>query len=153
MIIYLYFILVIPKTILAFDEEPVKSDKRVTLYDRKGIVEISKQYLGYPYKPGGNTPSGFDCSGFVQFVYKKAGYNLPRTTKDQYFKLKPVKIPSKGDLIFFKINSPDISHVGIYIGNFQFIHAPSSGKFVEIQDIRMEYWKKRYAGSRSFFIE
>jgi D-gamma-glutamyl-meso-diaminopimelic acid endopeptidase CwlS/peptidoglycan endopeptidase LytE len=125
--------------------------KKITLYDREGIVLISKQYLGVPYKSGGTTPAGFDCSGFTMFVYQKAGYKLPRSTKAQYDYLKPIKVPKKGDLVFFDIDGNGISHVGIYLGEFKFIHAPSTGKRVEIVDLRNQYWKKRYRGSRTYF--
>jgi len=126
-------------------------EKKITLYDRDAIVQLAESYLGAPYKAGGSDPSGFDCSGFVMYVYKKAGYRLPRTTKDQYDSLKPVKKPKKGDLVFFSIDGNHIDHVGLYIGNFKFIHAPSSGKTIEIANLRNDYWKKRYKGSRSYF--
>lgn len=118
---------------------------------RREIVEIARTYIGTPYKAGGSDPRGFDCSGLTMYVYKQAGIRLPRTTTDQYFTLQPVKRPREGDLVFFRLESRDVSHVGIYIGNFQFIHAPSSGKKVEIADLRNPYWKKSYAGSRSYF--
>ncbi|MCS7204478.1 MAG: C40 family peptidase [Leptospiraceae bacterium] len=135
-------------TLLCYESK----DRRVTLADRNGIVEIAKSYIGTPYKEGGDTPKGFDCSGFTMFVYRKAGYKIPRTTKDQYLQLEPVKKPKIGDLVFFKLESNSVSHVGIYIGNFQFIHAPSTGKSVEISDLRNPYWRKRYVGSRSYFF-
>lgn len=147
--IVIVFILVKFQTLYSNDY----NEKKITLYDRTGIVNIAKQYLGYPYKPGGSSPSGFDCSGFVMYVYNKGGYKLPRTASDQFTVLRPVKVPKPGDLVFFKINNHSISHVGIYIGDFLFIHAPSSGKKVEIVDIRSEYWKKRYVGSRSYFLD
>lgn len=133
--------------------EKETNTKKITLYDREGIVEISKRYIGFPYKSGGNTPEGFDCSGFTQYVYKKAGYSLPRTTVDQYNLLEPVKIPKKGDLVFFSIYNNKVSHVGIYIGDFQFIHSPRTGKKVEIADLRNSYWKKHYIGARKFFVD
>ncbi|GIX41787.1 MAG: hypothetical protein KatS3mg129_1520 [Leptospiraceae bacterium] len=144
-IILIWLILVYPIYSIEYN------NKKITLYDRIGIVEIAKRYLGTPYKSGGQTPKGFDCSGFTMYVYKKAGYDIPRSTKFQYLKLKPVKIPKKGDLVFFDINGRGISHVGLYIGNFKFIHAPRTGKVVEIVDIRNPYWKKRYRGARSYF--
>jgi len=131
--------------LIAFEE------KKIILYDRDAIVQLAESYLGAPYKAGGSDPSGFDCSGFVMYVYKKAGYRLPRTTKDQYDSLKPVKKPKKGDLVFFSIDGNHIDHVGLYLGNFKFIHAPSSGKTIEIANLRNDYWKKRYKGSRSYF--
>lgn len=126
-------------------------ERRVTRYDGKGIVQLAQKYLGTPYRYGGNSPAGFDCSGFTSYVYKKAGYRLPRATTAQYGKMNPVRAPQVGDLVFFRTSGKRISHVGIYVGNYQFIHAPSSGKTVSYADIRNSYWKPRYAGSRTIF--
>lgn len=128
-------------------------DRRVTIYDGTGIVELADQYIGTPYKPGGNTPAGFDCSGFTSYVYSKAGHKLSRTADGQFAELRPIKQPEIGDLVFFRISGSRISHVGIYVGDLKFIHAPSSGKTVEYADMRITYWKTRYAGARSVFQE
>jgi len=126
-------------------------ERRITLYDGTGIVQIAEQYLGTPYKPGGITPSGFDCSGFTSFVFKQAGYSLSRTADGQFDQLNPVRQPEVGDLVFFRISGSKVSHVGIYVGDLKFIHSPSSGKTVSYADMRISYWKTRYAGSRSVF--
>ncbi len=127
------------------------SERRVTLYDGQGITELAQKYLGVPYRFGGQSPEGFDCSGFTSFVYKKAGYSLPRDAGEQFQALKPIKVPRPGDLVFFKIDGKSIGHVGIYLGNLRFIHAPSTGKTVSIADMRISYWKQRYAGARTVF--
>ncbi|MBL8018714.1 MAG: C40 family peptidase [Leptospirales bacterium] len=127
------------------------ADRRTTVYDGGGIVEIAKKYLGVPYKFGGQTPEGFDCSGFTGYVYKKAGYKLARDASVQYNEMKPIKVPRVGDLVFFKIDDQKVSHVGIYVGNLTFIHAPSTGKKVSFADMRISYWKQRYAGARTVF--
>ncbi|MCR9140678.1 MAG: C40 family peptidase [bacterium] len=127
------------------------TERRLTRYDGKGIVQLAQKYLGTPYRYGGNSPAGFDCSGFTSYVYKKAGYRLPRATTGQYGKMNAVRAPKIGDLVFFRTSGKRISHVGIYVGNYQFIHAPSSGKTVSYADIRNSYWKPRYAGSRTIF--
>ncbi|MDH5654658.1 MAG: C40 family peptidase [Spirochaetia bacterium] len=141
------------------DAKPVKHEiykskplKTQTVSVNRGdkILKIAEQFLGLPYKFGGNTPEGFDCSGFTGYVYKKAGIKIPRDTRDQFKALNPVKTPKKGDLVFFKITGNKISHVGIYAGNYKFIHSPRTGKNVEYTDIRIDYWKKRYAGSRTY---
>ena len=120
-------------------------------FDRQNaIVHSAKSYLGSPYRYGGNSPRGFDCSGLAQYVYAKNGISIPRSTRLQYQKLKAVKVPQKGDLLFFNTERNRISHVGIYLGSFLFIHAPSRGKRVRIDDIRSPYWKKIYRGSRSY---
>ncbi len=113
------------------------------------IVSIAKQYLGTPYRYGGTTPAGFDCSGFTGYVYKRAGIKLPRDARDQFRRLTEQKVPKPGDLVFFKINGSSISHVGIYVGNLKFIHSPRTGRSVEIADMRISYWKTRYAGART----
>lgn len=125
-----------------------KSTKSTSANIRQSIVKISKKYIGTPYKYGGNSPRGFDCSGFVGYVYKQKGYNLPRTSAAQYAQLSPVKSPRAGDLVFFR-NGRGIGHVGLYIGNGKMIHAPSKGESVRIESIEKPNWQRRYAGARS----
>ncbi|HSG05451.1 MAG TPA: C40 family peptidase [Nitrospiria bacterium] len=117
----------------------------------KRVVAKAKSLLGVPYKYGGTTPAGFDCSGFVGYVFKKsAGVDLPRVSNKMYgvgkrisrTKLRPA------DLVYFKIEKQKSLHVGIYLGGGRFIHAPSSGKKVNIQDMNFTYWTKRYLGAR-----
>lgn len=121
----------------------------VTPQSGNTIVSIAKQYLGTPYRYGGTTPAGFDCSGFTGYVYKRAGIKLPRDARDQFRQLTEQKVPKPGDLVFFKIDGSSISHVGIYVGNLKFIHSPRTGRSVEIADMRIAYWKTRYAGART----
>ena len=114
------------------------------------IIATAKKYIGVPYLWAGSTPSGFDCSGFVQYVFKAHGVSLNRTCETQYqhgtfvskSNLKP------GDLVFFQNTyKSGISHVGIYIGNNQFIHA-SSSKGVVISDLTSSYYVSHYYGAR-----
>lgn len=108
--------------------------------------------LGIPYRRGGTSPeSGFDCSGFVSHVFHETiGLILPRSSKDLSKsgdsigrnELRP------GDLVFFNTMRRAFSHVGIYLGNGQFIHAPRSGGRVRVEDMNESYWKKRYNGAR-----
>jgi len=108
--------------------------------------------LGVRYAPGGATPdSGFDCSGLVAFAYFRAAQQaLPRTTFD--LSRAGVRIDSRdlqpGDLVFFNTQRRPYSHVGIYIGERRFIHAPSSGGTVRIEDMRRKYWLQRFDGAR-----
>lgn len=133
------------------EETTEVNHRRITVYDGGGIANLAEQYLGVPYRPGGFSPSGFDCSGLTSYVYKEAGYSIPRSASAQYNALRPVRVPAVGDLVFFRTNGTSISHVGIYIGNYKFIHAPSSGKTVSIADLRLDYWKNSYAGARTIF--
>ncbi|WP_338750133.1 C40 family peptidase [Janibacter alittae] len=97
-----------------------------------GVIGIAKQYIGTPYVYGGTSPSGFDCSGFTQYVFGKAGVSLPRTTTAQQAATTPVSDPQPGDLVFF--GSPAY-HMGIYLGDGMMIDAPSSGKSVSIRPV------------------
>ena len=115
----------------------------------QAIIATAKQYIGVPYVWGGSSPSGFDCSGFVQYVFGKHGITLPRTSKDQYSvgtwvsksNLQP------GDLVFYNTSGSGVSHLGIYIGSGQFIHA-STSKGVMISEMSNSYWSARYYGAR-----
>ncbi|CAM3983438.1 C40 family peptidase [Janibacter anophelis] len=97
-----------------------------------GVIAIAKQYIGTPYVYGGSTPSGFDCSGFTQYVFAKAGISLPRTTTQQQAATTPVSNPQPGDLVFF--GSPSY-HMGIYLGDGMMIDAPRTGKSVSIRPV------------------
>lgn len=120
---------------------------------RYSIIRTAEKYLGVRYKFGGDTPRGFDCSGFSMYVYKVHGVILPHSAGQQYARGRRVGIKNArpGDLVFFKIYGRKISHVGVYAGNYKFIHAPSRGKRVSYDDIRKDYWRKRYAGTVTFF--
>ncbi len=117
------------------------------------IVKTAQRYIGTDYKYGGNDPRGFDCSGFCNYVYKKNGYSIPRSAGEQFRagKRVPIKRASPGDLVFFRIYGSRISHVGIYVGNYKFLHAPRRGKKVGYADMRKDYWRRRYAGTVTFF--
>lgn len=113
------------------------------------IIATARKYIGVPYVWGGTTPSGFDCSGFVQYVFKAHGISLLRTTSQQYGQGKSVAKANlkTGDLVFFNTSGSGVSHVGIYIGNNQFIHASSSNG-VMISSMQNSYWSARYLGAR-----
>ena len=112
------------------------------------IISTAKAQIGKPYRYGGTSPkTGFDCSGLINFSYKKAGLTVPRTTTQLYKTSSPVKKKhlKRGDLVFFRINRRTISHVGLYLGNGKFVHAPSSGKRVNIANMNDKYWRHRFS--------
>ena len=115
------------------------------------ILAKAQQYLGTPYVSGGASPSGFDCSGFVYYVLKSLGYSPSRTPSGQYSMGTSVSKSDlrAGDIVFFAgTYASGISHVGIYAGNGQFIHAPNSRSTVSYSDLTSGYWANHYYGAR-----
>ena len=130
---------------------PFESDVSAAMSTKHAdkVVTTGKKYIGTPYKYGGTTPKGFDCSGFVGYTVKKAtGTNLPRASKSMYNKGQKVAKSKlkKGDLVFFNTSGKGISHVAIYIGSNKVIHSVSKG--VKIDSLNSSYWKKRYVGAK-----
>ncbi len=113
------------------------------------IVDVALQYLGVPYVWGGTTPSGFDCSGYVQYVFRQCGYSISRTATPQYSDGTPISYSNQqaGDLGFFERTyaTDGISHVGIYIGGGEFVHA--GGGCVKISSLSESYYSSRYYGA------
>ena len=114
------------------------------------LIQTAMDFLGVPYRNGGSDPSGFDCSGLVQWVFARHGTMLPRETKDQYRVGRGVDLRDvqPGDLIFFETVSRGASHVGIVIGEGRFIHAPNSNGVVRVEPYTANYWIRRYVGAR-----
>jgi cell wall-associated NlpC family hydrolase len=109
------------------------------------VIDIAERLKGKPYRYGGNTPKGFDCSGLVHYTYRKAGISIPRTTQGQLSSSTrlPIEKALPGDLLFFKIDSRKLSHVGLYAGENRFIHASTSKKKVTDASLLDPYWKSR----------
>ncbi|MGN8063005.1 C40 family peptidase [Ralstonia sp. 22111] len=120
-----------------------------------GLEEISIEAMalvGTPYRYGGNTPdSGFDCSGLVRYVVQRAAsVNLPRTAAEMGRRgtLLDRRDVASGDLVFFNTTGQPNSHVGIYVGQNRFVHAPATGGTVRLEDMTKSYWASRYMGAR-----
>ena len=114
------------------------------------IIQTAEYYLGTPYVWGGASPSGFDCSGLMHFIFIAKGVVIPRVTEDQYnvgiwVSQSQLK---KGDLVFFTTYKPGPSHVGIYIGNRQFIHASSGAGKVITSSLDNSYYAQHYIGAK-----
>ncbi|MDT7835538.1 C40 family peptidase [Aquabacterium sp. OR-4] len=118
------------------------------------LVMTAMNFLGVPYRRGGNTAdSGFDCSGFTRHIFENSlGLVLPRRADEQATTagLLPINRSElkPGDLVFFNTMKRTFSHVGIYVGDDKFIHAPRAGAEVRIEDMRESYWARRFTGAR-----
>ena len=108
-------------------------------------ASVALGQVGVPYRYGGSSPSGFDCSGLVHYSYAIAGKNVPRTTAGQWAELAPVanRDLRTGDLLFFNI-AGKMSHVGVYLGDGKFVHAPSTGRTVSIESLESNYYRKAF---------
>lgn len=115
----------------------------------KGILNTAGRFVGWKYRYGGSTPrTSFDCSGLVQYSYRKgANVSVPRTAAAQYrASLRiPYRSAQPGDLVFFNTLGKRISHVGLYLGNNRFLHAPRTGKRIQVSRIK-GYWKRKFRG-------
>lgn len=118
----------------------------------RDVAVYAMRLLGTPYRYGGSSPEeGFDCSGLVQYSSKKTlGVNLPRRSVEQASMGSRLSLDEvqAGDLLFFNTSGEANSHVGIYLGQTYFVHAPSSGGAVRVEDYRLDYWQKRFSDAR-----
>ena len=114
------------------------------------LIADAAEHIGTPYVWGGTTTSGFDCSGFLQFVFGQNGISLPRTVAGIYDHGTSVQTPQVGDIVFFETYQSGPSHAGIYIGNNEFIHAGTSTG-VTIANLNTSYWSERYLGAKRYF--
>ena len=114
------------------------------------VIQTALDFLGVPYRHGGSDPSGFDCSGLMQWVFARYGTPLPREVRDQYRVGRKIDMEDiqPGDLIFFETVSRGASHVGMVIGEGRFVHAPSSSGVVRVEPYTANYWIRRFVGAR-----
>ncbi|WP_096437543.1 peptidoglycan-binding protein [Alteribacter populi] len=110
------------------------------------LISTAQSLTGTPYVWGGTSPSGFDCSGFLQYVFNQNGKSIPRTVASIHSASTSVSSPQRGDIVFFETYTSGPSHAGIYLGNGQFIHSGSSTG-VTVSDKNTSYWSQRYLGA------
>jgi len=129
-------------------------DRLGDAYVREQIVGMAESFLGLPYRWGGTSAkTGFDCSGLTMTAYRLNGFDMPRTSREQFRTGMSVHKSrlSKGDLVFFATaKKKSVSHVGIYIGNGHFIHAPGRGKIIRIDALSKNYYQRNYLGARTY---
>jgi cell wall-associated NlpC family hydrolase len=118
--------------------------------DSYSLVGTALSLRGSPYREGGSTPAGFDCSGFTQYVFAQYGVQLPREVRDQFRLGQPVspQALAPGDLVFFTTTAAGASHVAIAVGGDEFVHAPASDGVVRVEHLSSSYWSSRYVGAR-----
>lgn len=142
------FYIVPPEPSLPAPKHPEDNDPL-----RNRLAETAHSYLGVPYLWGGTSEKGFDCSGLAQAVFRLNGLCLPRSSREQFDAGTPVPMGDlrKGDLVFFDINaSGQVSHVGVYIGDGMFIHAPGRGRGICAERLSQTYFQQRWAGARTY---
>jgi cell wall-associated NlpC family hydrolase len=126
-----------------------------SLQETRGLAlaRDARALIGRPYRYGGHDPAtGFDCSGLVSYVHRAQGLYVPRTAADQHRAARPLPREAlrPGDLVFFRIDSRQVSHVGVYVGDGRFVHAPRSGRPVGEARIDEPYFAERWAGAGTF---
>jgi cell wall-associated NlpC family hydrolase len=117
------------------------------------LAEFALRLRGAPYRYGGATREGFDCSGLVFYAHRQFGVTVPRTSREQAGHARQIKESKlrRGDLVFFKIGSRLVNHVGIYIGDRRFVHAPGAGKPVTVNSLDDEYYAQRFSSAGRYW--
>jgi cell wall-associated NlpC family hydrolase len=115
----------------------------------EALADTALSFQGTPYRNGGADPAGFDCSGFVEYVFARHGVWMPRTVREQFAVGRKVRSDDlrPGDLVFFDTGSSP-SHVGVMVGGDRFVHAPSSKGIVRVEHLGTRYWSERFVGAR-----
>ena len=134
----------------ATERAPERAEGTAPPHGLPALISTALSFRGIPYRNGGSDPSGFDCSGFVQYVYAMFGTGLPREVHSQYRVGREIdrKEVKAGDLVFFETISRGASHVGLAIGADEFVHAPSSRGVVRVEKLTGSYWASRFVGAR-----
>jgi cell wall-associated NlpC family hydrolase len=114
----------------------------------RAVLQVAQSRIGAPYRYGGAGPDAFDCSGLVAYAYGQVGTTVPRTAAQQFAAAVPVPRSElrPGDLVFFRLASRNVSHVGIYAGDDQFVHAPQSGGNVRMASLDEDHFRRSFAG-------
>jgi cell wall-associated NlpC family hydrolase len=115
----------------------------------RAVLEVAQSRIGAPYRFGGSGPDAFDCSGLVTYAHREIGIAVPRTAAQQFAAATPVarKDLRPGDLVFFRLDSRNVSHVGIYAGDGRFVHAPQRGGQVRMARLDEEHFRRSFAGA------
>jgi cell wall-associated NlpC family hydrolase len=135
-----------PRPVVTEPPPPVAIERQADAARGHRVVAIARKHVGAPYRWGGSSPAGFDCSGFVRYVYAQVGVSLPHNAAKQYRLGTPVSRDNlePGDLVFFD----RLRHNGIYVGNGRFIHSRQTGKRVAIAGLGDEWYAEHFAGAR-----
>lgn len=125
--------------------------------DAHQVTQRAFSMIGTPYRWGGTSPKGFDCSGLVKYVFRDVDdVELPRTARAIYQSSNPKVARHElqpGDLVFFRIRSRNVDHVGIYVGNDRFVHAPRRGQKVKVANLNDKYWQRHYLAAKRVLPE
>ena len=122
--------------------DPAASSRTIAVAPGERAARVALDQVGVPYRYGGNTPSGFDCSGLVQYAYSRAGVAVPRTTGQLWATAESVELNQlrAGDVLFFDIDGKP-SHVGLYLGEQRFVHAPATGRRVSVATLEADFYR------------
>ena len=128
---------------------PGLPDEPATADAGYALLQAAQSRIGAPYRYGGAGPDAFDCSGLVTYAHRRIGVAVPRTAAQQFAAATPVKRNElrPGDLVFFRLESRSVSHVGIYAGENRFVHAPQSGGNVRMASLDEDHFRRSFAGA------